>query len=60
MVPFRCSPLAVRKEELVYRRDPEVELLFGETVVGLEEERLSLVEEEHGSPEVKTANLGCL
>lgn len=31
-----------------------------ETVVGLEEGRLSLVEEEHGIPEVKTDNLGCL
>ncbi len=44
---------------MVYRPDPGGEPRLEETVEGLEEDRLSLVKEEDGSPEVKAAGLGC-
>lgn len=54
-------PLVERKEEVLwYKLDPDGEPWLEETVVGLQEGRLSLVVEEHGSPEDETANLGCL
>lgn len=54
-------PLVERKEEVLwYKLDPDGEPWLEETVVGLQEGRLSLAVEEHGSPEDETANLGCL
>lgn len=47
-------------EEVVYRLDTGGGPWLEETAVELEEDGTSLVEEEHGSPEVKTAKLGCL
>ena len=52
--------VVVVEEEEEYTLDPDGEPWLEETAAGLEDDRASLAEEEHGSPEVEADNLGCL